>query len=196
MAPLKYLICFSLRQKKNVRTQETQSHLKNLKLHQIHCCSHKENIRSAQTRDLPSKFHQTLIPDLERISMTSKKYLTKANKDLTKGFKPFVGNNLFLYTKDLDFHPSLSLNLLHHSMPLFIGYWARALEVFLRHFTVHIRLLNGSSNPWLCSVLAAAVDVSDPGLFHRVWAELKAVRPGSDPGGLCSRAALLRGSVS
>ncbi|KAJ6775030.1 PROTEIN putative-RELATED [Salix purpurea] len=46
----------------------------------------------AEFRDLPSKFHQTLIPDLERISMTSKKYLTKANKDLTKGFKPIVGN--------------------------------------------------------------------------------------------------------
>ncbi|KAB5548153.1 hypothetical protein DKX38_011559 [Salix brachista] len=46
----------------------------------------------AEFRDLPSKFHQTIIPDLERLSITSKKYLTKANKDLTKGFKPIVGN--------------------------------------------------------------------------------------------------------
>ncbi|KAG6775405.1 uncharacterized protein [Populus alba] len=46
----------------------------------------------AEFRDLPSKFHQTLIPDLERISITSKKYLTKANNDLTRGFKPIVGN--------------------------------------------------------------------------------------------------------
>ncbi|KAJ6677989.1 CELL WALL INTEGRITY/STRESS RESPONSE COMPONENT-LIKE PROTEIN [Salix viminalis] len=48
----------------------------------------------AEFRDLPSKFHQTIIPDLERLSITSKKYLTKANKDLTKGFKPIVGNAL------------------------------------------------------------------------------------------------------
>lgn len=46
----------------------------------------------AEFRDLPSKFHQTLLPDLERISITSKKYLTKANNDLTRGFKPIVGN--------------------------------------------------------------------------------------------------------
>ncbi|KAI4317252.1 hypothetical protein L6164_025140 [Bauhinia variegata] len=43
-------------------------------------------------RDLPSKFQQTLIPDLERISITSKAYITKANKEITKGFKPYVGN--------------------------------------------------------------------------------------------------------
>ncbi|EEF29174.1 conserved hypothetical protein [Ricinus communis] len=46
----------------------------------------------AEFRDLPSKFQQTLLPDLERISITSKKYLTKANKEMTKGFKPIVGN--------------------------------------------------------------------------------------------------------
>jgi hypothetical protein len=46
----------------------------------------------AELRDLPSKFHQTIIPDLERLSITSKKYLTQANKDLTKGFKPIVGS--------------------------------------------------------------------------------------------------------
>ncbi|KAH7520605.1 hypothetical protein FEM48_Zijuj08G0162800 [Ziziphus jujuba var. spinosa] len=41
---------------------------------------------------LPSKFQQTLIPDLEKISMTSKAYLNKYNKEITKGFKPIVGN--------------------------------------------------------------------------------------------------------
>jgi hypothetical protein len=46
----------------------------------------------SELRDLPSKFHQTIIPDLERLSITSKKYLTQANKDLTKGFKPIVGS--------------------------------------------------------------------------------------------------------
>ncbi|XAR73374.1 hypothetical protein NMG60_11007323 [Bertholletia excelsa] len=45
----------------------------------------------AEFRDLPSKFHETLLPDLERISTTSKVYLTKYNKQITKGFKPIVG---------------------------------------------------------------------------------------------------------
>ncbi|OAY33176.1 uncharacterized protein LOC110629485 [Manihot esculenta] len=43
-------------------------------------------------RDLPSKFQQSLLPDIEKISITSKKYLTKANKEMAKGFKPIVGN--------------------------------------------------------------------------------------------------------
>ncbi|KAJ4951432.1 hypothetical protein NE237_028264 [Protea cynaroides] len=43
-------------------------------------------------RDLPSKFHQTLIPDLQKISTNSKAYFTKANNEITKGFKPLVGN--------------------------------------------------------------------------------------------------------
>lgn len=42
--------------------------------------------------DLPGQFQQTLIPDLERISTTSKIYLTKANKQMTTRFKPLVGN--------------------------------------------------------------------------------------------------------
>ncbi|KAE8715785.1 hypothetical protein F3Y22_tig00110160pilonHSYRG00513 [Hibiscus syriacus] len=43
-------------------------------------------------RDLPTKFQETLIPDLERISRTSKVYITKYNKEFTKQFKPYVGN--------------------------------------------------------------------------------------------------------
>ncbi|KAI4345237.1 hypothetical protein L6164_012379 [Bauhinia variegata] len=46
----------------------------------------------SELRDLPSKFQQTLIPDLEKISVTSQAYITKANKQITKGFKPYVGN--------------------------------------------------------------------------------------------------------
>uniref|UniRef100_A0A5B7B3X0 Uncharacterized protein n=1 Tax=Davidia involucrata TaxID=16924 RepID=A0A5B7B3X0_DAVIN len=46
----------------------------------------------SEFRDLPSKFQETLLPDLERMSTTSKVYLTKANKEITKGFKPIVGN--------------------------------------------------------------------------------------------------------
>lgn len=42
--------------------------------------------------DLPMKFQKTLIPDLERISTTSKAYLNQANKQITRGVKPIVGN--------------------------------------------------------------------------------------------------------
>ncbi|KAF3952721.1 hypothetical protein CMV_021751 [Castanea mollissima] len=41
---------------------------------------------------LPTKFQRTLIPDLEKFSITSKAYIFKANKEITKGFKPIVGN--------------------------------------------------------------------------------------------------------
>lgn len=46
----------------------------------------------SEFRDLPTKFQKTLIPDLARISTTSKAYITKANKQMTMGFKPIVGN--------------------------------------------------------------------------------------------------------
>lgn len=46
----------------------------------------------SEFRDLPSRFQKTLMPDLERISTTSKAYISKANKEITRGFKPIVGN--------------------------------------------------------------------------------------------------------
>ncbi|MBA0608435.1 hypothetical protein Godav_020662 [Gossypium davidsonii] len=46
----------------------------------------------SEFRDLPAKFQQTLIPDLEKISTTSKVYINKYNKEFTKQFKPYVGN--------------------------------------------------------------------------------------------------------
>ncbi|VFQ97579.1 unnamed protein product [Cuscuta campestris] len=46
----------------------------------------------AEFRDMPSKFQQTLLPDLERISRTSKVYMNKANREITNNFKPIVGN--------------------------------------------------------------------------------------------------------
>ncbi|CAN4095208.1 unnamed protein product [Withania somnifera] len=46
----------------------------------------------SEFRDFPSKFQEALLPDLERISKTSKVYLNKANKEITKNFKPYVGN--------------------------------------------------------------------------------------------------------
>ncbi|PIN18937.1 hypothetical protein CDL12_08391 [Handroanthus impetiginosus] len=46
----------------------------------------------SEFRDLPSKFQETFVPDLEKISKTSRIYLTEYNKEFTKGFKPYVGN--------------------------------------------------------------------------------------------------------
>lgn len=46
----------------------------------------------SEFRDLPIKFQQTLLPDLERISTTSKAYINKYNEEITKGFKPIVGH--------------------------------------------------------------------------------------------------------
>ncbi|KAD0715489.1 hypothetical protein R6Q59_035295 [Mikania micrantha] len=45
----------------------------------------------SEFRDLPSRFQETFIPDLEVISTTSKAYLNKANKQISKGFNPIVG---------------------------------------------------------------------------------------------------------
>ena len=38
------------------------------------------------------KFQQSLLPDLERISTTSKDYIKQYNKEITKNFKPIVSN--------------------------------------------------------------------------------------------------------
>ncbi|CAH2076034.1 unnamed protein product [Thlaspi arvense] len=46
----------------------------------------------SEFRDLPTRFQRSLIPDLERISTTSKNYINKANKEITKNFKPYFGN--------------------------------------------------------------------------------------------------------
>ncbi|RWR78472.1 DNA ligase 1-like protein [Cinnamomum micranthum f. kanehirae] len=46
----------------------------------------------SEFRDLPYKFHETILPDLEKISTTSKAYISRANQEITQGFKPLVGN--------------------------------------------------------------------------------------------------------
>ncbi|KAK4767095.1 hypothetical protein SAY86_014845 [Trapa natans] len=46
----------------------------------------------SELRDMPLRLQQTLVPDLTRISITSKAYITAANKQMTKGIKPYVGN--------------------------------------------------------------------------------------------------------
>lgn len=50
-----------------------------------------DNDLISEFTDLPSRFQETLLPDLEKISSTSKVYLTKANKEITNGVKPIVG---------------------------------------------------------------------------------------------------------
>lgn len=46
----------------------------------------------SEFRDLPTRIHQTLIPDFKKISITSKAYIYKANKNIAQNVKPFVGN--------------------------------------------------------------------------------------------------------
>ncbi|KAK4264907.1 hypothetical protein QN277_026024 [Acacia crassicarpa] len=46
----------------------------------------------SELRDLPNRFQQSIIPDLTKISSTSRIYMNKANKQITNGFKPYVGN--------------------------------------------------------------------------------------------------------
>ncbi|RZC64563.1 hypothetical protein C5167_008256 [Papaver somniferum] len=42
--------------------------------------------------ELPSRFQETLIPDLERMSTKSKAYINRANKEITEGYiKPYIG---------------------------------------------------------------------------------------------------------
>lgn len=43
-------------------------------------------------RNLPSKLQSAIIPDLHRISTTSKLYLNRANKQISQSFKPLVGS--------------------------------------------------------------------------------------------------------
>ncbi|CAL0333142.1 unnamed protein product [Lupinus luteus] len=52
----------------------------------------EDDLDFSELTDLPIKFQQTLLPDLEKISKSSTAYITQANKEITKGFKPYVGN--------------------------------------------------------------------------------------------------------
>lgn len=46
----------------------------------------------AEFRDLPGRIHQTLLPDIKKISITSKAYIYKANKNIADNVKPYFGN--------------------------------------------------------------------------------------------------------
>ncbi|XP_076920576.1 uncharacterized protein LOC143581744 [Bidens hawaiensis] len=45
----------------------------------------------SEFRDLPTRFQETFIPDLEALSKTSKSYYNKANKQITTRVNPIVG---------------------------------------------------------------------------------------------------------
>ncbi|KAK1432404.1 hypothetical protein QVD17_09300 [Tagetes erecta] len=51
----------------------------------------EDNDLVSEIKDLPARFQETFIPDLEMISTTSKAYITKANKHISKNFNPIVG---------------------------------------------------------------------------------------------------------
>ncbi|KAK8673045.1 hypothetical protein V6N13_111401 [Hibiscus sabdariffa] len=75
----------------------------------------------SEFRDLPTKFQKSLIPDLERISTTSKTYITKYNKEFTKQFKPYVGNK---HAPTIaTFYPNLPLDLLLNPLPHFLKFF-------------------------------------------------------------------------
>ncbi|KAH0451527.1 hypothetical protein IEQ34_018826 [Dendrobium chrysotoxum] len=45
----------------------------------------------AEFRDLPSRLHSAIVPDLHKLSTTSKLYLSKTHREIAAGVKPFVG---------------------------------------------------------------------------------------------------------
>lgn len=71
-------------------TDKTQSQKKEIKPFWLD--DEEDDDLVTEFRDLPTKFHRSLIPDLERISSTSKIYISKANKEMAKNFKPYFGN--------------------------------------------------------------------------------------------------------
>lgn len=46
----------------------------------------------SEFRELPSRLHSALVPDLEKLSTTSKLYLSKTHREITAGVKHYVGN--------------------------------------------------------------------------------------------------------
>ncbi|XP_076909653.1 uncharacterized protein LOC143567001 [Bidens hawaiensis] len=51
----------------------------------------EDNDLVSEFRDLPTRFQETFIPDLEALSKTSKSYYNKANKQITTRVNPIVG---------------------------------------------------------------------------------------------------------
>ncbi|KAL1569634.1 hypothetical protein AAHA92_01093 [Salvia divinorum] len=80
--------------KSQIKKPSDQSKIKTLKKTQKQKVledSEEEDLVS-EFADLPSKFQETFLPDMERISKTSKIYLNKYNSQFTNNVKPYVGN--------------------------------------------------------------------------------------------------------
>lgn len=81
-------------------------------------------------------------------------------------------------------------------MLVFARDWARAIEVFLRYFAVHVRLRTGHPIARLRVLPFDVVDVLGLGVLEWGWAGLEDGGPGPINCGLFYWAALLRGGVS
>ncbi|CAN6478107.1 unnamed protein product [Victoria cruziana] len=71
-------------------SKEKQAQIKLKKPKQVYSDDEDDLIHDFRT--LPSKLQENFIPDLGRISTTSKAYLTRANREMVEGFKPLVGH--------------------------------------------------------------------------------------------------------
>ncbi|KAK7387517.1 hypothetical protein VNO78_28380 [Psophocarpus tetragonolobus] len=103
----------------------------------------------SELKDLPMKFQQTLLPDLERISTTSKAYISKANKEITKGFKPYVGNKYAptiatLLCSALALIPLLLVSLLFNKIKAYFS--LQKLLIFIQaYLAIYFTILSLSS---------------------------------------------------
>ncbi|XP_047965197.1 uncharacterized protein LOC125209653 [Salvia hispanica] len=75
---------------KTIKPNPSKSHIE--KTNWIDQEDDDEDDLVSEFRELPSKFQESIVPDLEKISQTSRIYLSKYNKEFTRGFKPYVGN--------------------------------------------------------------------------------------------------------
>ncbi|XP_047966403.1 uncharacterized protein LOC125210843 [Salvia hispanica] len=80
--------------KTQIKKPSDQSKIKTLSKthHQKPLEEPEEEDLVSEFTDLPSKFQETFLPDMERISKTSKTYLNKYNSQFTTNFKPYVGS--------------------------------------------------------------------------------------------------------
>ncbi|KAJ1377344.1 hypothetical protein SESBI_48999 [Sesbania bispinosa] len=141
----------------------------------------------SEFKDLPIKFQQTLIPDLERISTTSKAYITKANKQITKGFKPYVGNKYAptiatLLSCAFVLIPLVLVSFLFNKIKAYFS--LQKLLIFIQaYLSIYFSIL----------CLSSLVTGLEP---LRLWAGLEVPGPGPNVRGLRRRPALLHDGVS
>ncbi|KAF7834288.1 putative serine/threonine-protein kinase dyrk2 [Senna tora] len=149
----------------------------------------------SELKDLPSKFQQTLIPDLERISTTSKAYITKANKQITKGFKPYVGNKYAptiatILSCAFALIPLILVSLIFNRIKAYFS---------LQKILIFVQIYLSIYFSILC--LSSLVTGLEPLKFFYATSQatyvcLQVSGPGPNDAGLRRRAALLRDGVS